>query len=141
MKSSAIVMVTILSLGVGLAIFWGAWLKPRALGHYWVMEWEARAEFADKASSLPCAELRLFALTNHLAFLQDHRDLLLMQTNDFNYAVLLTHGRLFNLYRRMSNEVTAEEHFLAASNSFHLLRAKPLQRELLLTNVVFKIEK
>jgi len=140
MKTCVLVLLAASGVAIALALFGEVWLKPRVLGHYFMIEYGPRAEFAEKATSLTCPELRLFALTSYIAFLEEHRGLLPMQTNDFNSAVFFTHGRLFYFYTRMSNEVNAEQHFVAASNAFYLLRGKPLEKALLLTNVAFRVE-
>lgn len=140
MKRWAVILFAIVGVGLGMVLVGAISLKPRVLGHYLMMEHEAHAEFADKASAYNCAELRLFALTNYLGFLEDYRGLLLLETNDFNYAILLTHGRLFNLFAQMNDDFHAQQHFLAASNSFYLLKGRQMEKQLLLTNESFQVE-
>lgn len=113
-------------------------VSVKAVGHYLAMEQQARAEFAEKASVLSCGELRLFGLTNYLGFLEANRGLLLLDTNDYNYEMLLIHGRLSQFYSE-SKRLEAERHRSEASNYFLLLRGRPMNPTFLETNPVFKV--
>ncbi len=118
----------------------GERLGKRAVKVLLSSEYQTHSEYADAAYERGGTELRFFVLTNYLGYLEDNRDLLLLelQPRDLDFARFLTHGRLFRLYRDASNDLAAATHFVSASNYWYQLRSNVLTEAQLLTNDTFR---
>ncbi len=132
------VLLTVFVAGIFLYVIGSRLLKDME-STYFALEHVTYQEIADQACALDCLGLKLFALTNYLGFLEGNRGLLSMPTNDFNYALFQTHGRLFRFYSELTNDTEAVKEFVAASNYYRLFRPNPLDRSLLLTNPIFQV--
>jgi hypothetical protein len=139
MKVWIIAAFGVCALGVMLYLA-GTRLEKRLVSNLTKLELTTYDEFADKAASLSCFDIRLFALTNNISYLIENESLLAMPTRDFNYAAFRAHARVFNLYRSVSDNSKAEEHFLSASNYYYRIRGVAVTQTQLITNTAFSVK-